>query len=199
MNKQLGGTEAAVDWRVIHEHLAKASTGTQELSPNRVRTLLEERAQALAQVPDTSQPSGRVLKLVSFTVAREHYALEAHYAREVIRCVDLIPVPGAPDFFLGVMILRGELLDAIHFGKFFGLPQPEMTDPSRLLVVGRESCELGIGVDDVMEILELRMEDLSAPPERGTGMTRKYLRGITKDALVVLDGAALLEDTVTEE
>jgi len=188
----------SIDWAAIHTRLDKAFAGSQDSSPETIRTLLDERARALSAVPDTLQPSRERLRIVSFSVAGEIYALEACYTREVIRCADLMPVPESPDFFLGVTILRGELLPVIHLAKFLGLPQTKMKDPSRLLVVGLESNDLGLGVNDVIDVLELSAEEIRESPEQGS-RARKYVRGITKDALIVLDGAALLRDTVEEE
>jgi purine-binding chemotaxis protein CheW len=190
---------ASIDWALIHERLSKTSAGMQEPSPERVRMLLDERARSLAEVPETSRSSRDNLRLVCFTAGKEIYALEACYAREVIRCTDLMPVPGSPDFFLGVTILRGELLPAIHLAKFFELPQTQIMDPSRLLVVGRDRSDLALAVDDVIDISELSTEELREAPEQSRGRMRKYVRGITRDALIVLDGAALLNDTVAEE
>ena len=54
-------------------------------------------------------------------------------------------------------------------------------------------------MDDVIDISELSAQELREAPEQGTGRTRKYVRGVTRDALIVLDGAALLNDTLAEE
>jgi purine-binding chemotaxis protein CheW len=141
-----------------------------------------------------SQVSREVLKLVCFTLGRERFALEAAYAREIIRCGELMPVPGTPDFFLGVMILRGEVLATIHVGKFLGLSQVETHDPSRVLVLGRTSNDLGLCVDSVPELLELSVDDMSDRIERCAEMTRKYLRGVANEEVFVLDAAAMLDD-----
>ncbi|MBC7818114.1 MAG: hypothetical protein IAG10_14590 [Planctomycetaceae bacterium] len=40
----------------------------------------------------------------------------------------------------------------------------------------------------------MRREELLEPPGSVTGIGREYLRGVTRDALIVLDGAVLLQD-----
>jgi purine-binding chemotaxis protein CheW len=187
---------ASIDWSQVHERLANAVSEVRETSPEAMLAVLDERTKALAQLPELAERSHRKLAFVVLTLARDVYALDVRYVRQVIRSTYLMPVPGLPEFFLGVTILRGRILPAIDLFKFFRLPHVEAAEASHLLVVGQEHDELALGVEDVSEVVELDEDDF-APPEQA-GPNRKYVRGVNTDALIMLDGAALLNDVLRE-
>ena len=68
------------------------------------------------------------------------------------------------------------------------------TDPTRVLVLGDDRAEFGVLADAAHDITTLRVDEIHAAPDSATGVGREYLRGVTADALIVLDGAALLQD-----
>jgi len=161
--------------------------------PAQVKAMMDERARRLAQPPAHDRPRGEALELVAFGLANERYAVESRYVREVVRLTDLAPVPGAPEFLAGVANLRGEILAVVDLRRFFGVPARGITDMSRLVVLGGEEAEFGVLADAVSEVVSLRREDLLDPLAPATGIGGEFLRGVTRDGLIVLDGAALLE------
>ena len=73
-------------------------------------------------------------------------------------------------------------------------PARGLTDLARVLVLGADRPEFGVLADAAHEVTTLRVDEVHEPPDSATGVGREYLRGVTKDALIVLDGAALLRD-----
>ena len=188
---------ASINWAQVHDRLANASPEAREVSSEAVLALLDERTKALAKLPEVAERSHRKSAFVVFTLAREVYALEVRYVRQVIRSADLMLVPGVPDFVLGVTILRGRILPAINLAKFLRLPQAPAAEASHLLVVGQEHDELALGVENVSEVLEFNEADFG-PPEQDAGSNRKYVRGVSADVLIMLNGVALLDDVLRE-
>jgi purine-binding chemotaxis protein CheW len=181
----------------LRQRLARAIAATEEaleLSPERARAVMEERARALARVPASTPRDSDVLQLVVFTLADERYGVETRFVREVVRLTDYTPIPGAPGFLLGVMNLRGEILAVIDLRKFLGLGQRGVTDLSRVLVLGGERAEFGVLADTADEVLALPADQAHEPPGTVAGIGREYLRGVTSAALLVLDGGVLLQD-----
>jgi len=186
-----------IDWQQIRRRLDRAVAATEEalrLSPERARAVMEERARALARVPAEAPRAAEVLQLVVFTLADERYGIETRYVREVTRLTDYTPVPGAPDFLVGVGNVRGEILAVIDLRKFLGVAPRGVTDLSCVLVLGGERAEFGVLADAADEVLVLRTDELHEPPATVAGIGREYLRGVTGEALIVLDGGVLLRD-----
>jgi len=189
--------KGAIDWAAVREQLARARAATAvavALPPDRAKAVLDERARILARPPAEGPPPGGVIEVATFLLGSERYAIEAKYVREVVRLEDFTAVPGAPEFLLGVTNLRGEILAVVDLRKFFGVPAKGLTDLSRLIVLGGQRAEFGILADQAEALLTLRAPEVLEPPESVAGIGREYLRGVTREALIVLDGARLLSD-----
>jgi purine-binding chemotaxis protein CheW len=165
-----------------------------EESPERSAAILRERARALARPPIEAREAANALEIATFRLGDERYGIEAHYVLEVMRLEDTTLVPGLPDFFLGITNRRGEILAVVDLARFLGIVRGTERERSRLIVLGRTSAEFGIVADEVEEIVKVAEDALHPPSSVLGGAPRPYLRGVTRDALVVLDGAALLAD-----
>jgi purine-binding chemotaxis protein CheW len=186
-----------IDWADVRKRLAAAVRATDEAirpSPELAQRVLDERARRLAhQAPAALRP-GETFILVSFSISNERYAIEARFVREIVRLVDLTPVPGTHDFLMGLTNLRGEILAVIDLRTFFGLAARSMTDLCRVVVLGEDRNELGVLADQAHAIAEVPANQVLEPPHSAPRIGRAYVRGVTRDALIVLDGAALLGD-----
>jgi purine-binding chemotaxis protein CheW len=191
--------EAPIDWGRIRarlEAIERMGQGTLEPTPEQARAVLEARAQALARVPVAPPDASAVLTVVTFLLGDEPYAIETRFVRRVVRIDDvtLTPIPGTPDVLSGVINMGGEILAVFDLRRLFGLPRGARTEQARVLVLGEDGDELGVLADVAHEVRPLRIDAILEPPGSLEGIGRTTLRGVTADALIVLDGAALLRD-----
>ena len=185
--------EHAVDFAALRARLAATAGGVVERTPEQARALLEERARKLAQPP--AQRSGvQPLELLSFRLAGERYAIETRHVLQVLALLDLTRMPGAPPHLLGVTNLRGQVLPVFDLRVLLGISRQALSDMSRLLVLGESSAELGVLADSADEIAWLDPGDVLEPAQPLAGLERACVRGVTREALIVLSGAALLAD-----
>jgi purine-binding chemotaxis protein CheW len=186
-----------LDWKAIRDRLALATKATERDArpgPAEAKRVLDERARHLARPPAPEQAPGELLVLATFALGSERYGIETGFVREIARFLDFTPVPGAGDFLVGVTNLRGEILAVINLRRFFGVSDQGVTDLSRVVVLGRDRNEFGILADQVHDIAAVRDDEVLEPPASAPGAGRPYVRGVTKDALIVLAGARLLGD-----
>ncbi len=186
-----------VDWQDVRRRLAAAAAATEEaprLPPERAKAVMDARARALARPSAQAPRAGETIEVVTFDLANERYGIETRHVKEVVRLADFTPVPGAPDFLVGVTNLRGEIVAVVDLRTFLGLAGRGLTDLSRVVVLGGERAELGVLADAAHEVTTLRADEVLEPPEWVAGVGREYLRGVTPGALIVLDGAVLLGD-----
>jgi len=185
------------DWTALRERLARAQLAveaTLDLPPDRIRRLLDERARALAQPVAADERTDR-MDVLTFALGAERYAIGIGYVREVARLDAFTPVPGAPDFVYGVTSLRGQVLSVYSLGALFRLPAAGRQTPgSYVVVVGAGATEFAIVADQTYDVAALHPDEILAPPASMAPVPREYVLGLTKEALVVLDGAALIDD-----
>ena len=155
------------------------------------RQVLDARARLLARVPEERPRAGEVLELVGFVLAGERYGIESRFVREVARLTRFTPVPGTPEFVLGVTSLRGEILALFDLRHLLGVVAEGVTDLGRIVVLGEHRREFGLLADAASEILCVPGASLA---QTETAWGRAYVRGVTPDGVVVLSGEALLSD-----
>ncbi len=185
-----GGSIEALRERFVR--IAAATEAMSGLSPARARAVMEDRARRLARPSGASPRAAAVLDVVTFALAGERYAIETRHVREIIRAGEVTPIPGTPEFLLGVINLRGELLTVFDLRRLLGLAASEATVHARIVVLGVERPEVGALVDAVYEVTAVGSEEVRDSPVSLGGVAAECLRGVTNDALVVLDGGRLL-------
>ncbi|MBI2296138.1 MAG: chemotaxis protein CheW [Betaproteobacteria bacterium] len=158
------------------------------------RQILRARAKALARQPERTAVAEASLELLEFRLARESYALETRYVREVYPLKNLTPLPCTPPFVLGIVNVRGRIVPVLDLKKFFDLPEQGLTDLHRIILVQGDDLELGLLADVIVGAWSVAAESLQPSLPTLTGIRTEYLKGVTSGRLVVLDVARILAD-----
>jgi purine-binding chemotaxis protein CheW len=138
-----------------------------------------------------------VIQLVTFRLKDETYGINVMQVQEVLRVSEIAPVPGAPGYVLGIINLRGNVVTVIDTRTRFGLPTTELDDSSRIVIIESEQQVVGILVDSVAEVVELRQSEIDSAPNIGNDESSRYIQGVAsrdKDLLIVVDLNKLLSD-----
>jgi purine-binding chemotaxis protein CheW len=131
---------------------------------------------------------GQVIQLVTFVLKGEVYGINVMQVQEVLRVSEIAPVPGAPSYVLGIINLRGNVVTVIDTRARFGLSSIEVDDASRIIVIESEKQVVGMLVDAVAEVVELREGDIDAAPNVGNEESSRYIQGVAtrEDKLLIL-------------
>ena len=113
-----------------------------------------------------------LLQYVTFRLDNETYGINVMQIQEVLRYTEIAPVPGAPDYVLGIINLRGNVVTVIDTRRRFGLSDAEVSDHTRIVVIEVVGQVLGILVDSVAEVVYLRQSEVETAPN--VGNERKY-------------------------
>ncbi len=106
-------------------------------------------------------------------------------------------MPGAPDFVLGIINLRGNVVTVIDTRSRFGLDSAEITDNSRIVIIEAQKQVIGILVDSVAEVVYLRSSEIDSAPNVGTEESSKFIQGVSNrdgELLILVDLNKLLTD-----
>ena len=134
---------------------------------------------------------------VTFELDNESYGISVAEVREVLRYSDIAPVPGAPDFVIGIINLRGNVVTVIDTRSRFGLVSTEVNDATRIIIIDIEDQEVGILVDSVAEVVDLDINAIEAAPNVGAEDTSRYIQGVTSmdgNLLILVDINKLLTE-----
>lgn len=119
-----------------------------------------------------------MLQWVTFKLAGETYGVNVMQVQEVLRYTEVAPVPGAPDYVLGIINLRGNVVTVIDTRDRFGLPPGEITDTTRVVIIEAEKHVIGILVDSVAEVVYLRQSEIETAPNVGNDESAKFIQGV---------------------
>lgn len=138
-----------------------------------------------------------IIQWVTFRLDNEKYGIRVMQVQEVLRMTEIAPVPGAPDYVLGIINLRGNVVTVIDSRKRFGLSETEADDSTRIVIIEAEKHVVGILVDSVAEVVDLRTSEMDAAPNVGNDDSSKYIQGVSsrdKELLILVDVNKLLSD-----
>jgi purine-binding chemotaxis protein CheW len=187
---------ASIDWGAIRERVRANELALEEvLSPNRerVQAAYRERAARLATVELNGGAVSPGFPALVFRLGQERYAIEMKELAEVLPFARCVPVPGASRQFSGVINLRGELRAVLDLGKLLAPSDGGNSETGFVLMLRRPGKEIGLKVDHIEEIRELRPEELMSSPER------TYGKGLVSGTLTLLSVDAVLEAVFSKE
>lgn len=123
-------------------------------------------ARAAARSGDVEE-SPVLRELLAFSLASERYAVPVERVREIVRLCPITPVPRVPEEILGVISLRGEIVQVMDLSLRLGAGASQPTRTSRIIVLhGDEGEVAGLLVDTVSEVLRVT-EDAFRPNSGG--------------------------------
>ena len=143
-----------------------------------------------------------VFQRVTFQLENETYGINVMQVQEILRYTEIAAVPGAPDYVLGIINLRGNVVTVIDTRSRFGLMPSDITDNSRIVIIEAEKQVIGILVDSVAEVVYLKKSEIETAPHVGTEESSQFIQGVTNrdDGLLILvDLNKLLSDDEWDE
>jgi purine-binding chemotaxis protein CheW len=192
VRRATGTGRGPVDWAEIHRRVdeaGRAIASTATVSAERKNDVLGERARTLARpVAATAAATGS--DAVAFDIRGETYAIDLRDVMEVFRPGEIALLPGAARPLIGVTAWRGELLSILGILPETGARPAEGERP-RVVVVGDGRTAIGIVADGIRGTIAIPPDGIRPLPA-GLATRRAYVRGITSEAVQVLDASALL-------
>lgn len=152
--------------------------------------VLRRRAAALARVPRRERSEHTIPALV-FRLADERYAIDANIVLQVHVLRDMTPLAGGRAPLFGITHWRGMVLTILDLREQLGVRPHGLTDLGRVIVVGDARQPFGILADAAQDFVDLD-ETTVRPLPADEAAARALIRGITDDAMLVLDTQAVL-------
>lgn len=142
-------------------------------------------------------PSSQYL---SFTLGDEDYGIDILKVQEIRGWEEVRPLPETPDYVKGVLDLRGSIVPIIDMRLRFNLAKAEYTATTVTIILNTQvkgrSYVIGIVVDGVSDVLDMKGQDIKEAPSLGKKIDTRYLLGMVsrdKHVVLLLDADNLLD------
>ena len=123
-------------------------------------------------------------KYLTFRMQNEEYGISILKIKEIIGMMPVTPVPQTPEFVKGVVNLRGKVIPVVDLRLRFEMEAIDYTERTCIIVVEIESLAgillIGIVVDAVSEVLNIKGEDIEDTPDFGKGLETNFILGMAK-------------------
>ncbi len=133
-------------------------------------------------------------QFLAFRLGSNHFAIDISQVREVLDFQKVTQVPKTPDFLLGVINLRGNVISVVDLRLNLGMSGTEQTVNTCILImelqIGGDTLQIGALADAVEEVIEISPEQLGPPPRAGIELNTKFIKGMAKrgdELLIIID------------
>lgn len=116
----------------------------------------------------------------TFFLDKLMFGVDLEKVQEVIRFLEITPIPLAPHVVSGLMNLRGQIVMGIDLRRRLDLAdRPEETQPMNVVIRSSDGA-VSLLVDDIGDVVEVTEESFERPPETLQGKVREVILGVHK-------------------
>jgi purine-binding chemotaxis protein CheW len=123
-------------------------------------------------------------KYLTFSLAGEEYGIGILKIKEIIGMIPVTTIPRTPPYLKGVVNLRGKVIPVVDLRLKFDMEEIPYTERTCIIVMeikGQEaSLLIGIVVDSVSEVLNIKESDIEETPVFGDRLETDYILGMAK-------------------
>ena len=120
------------------------------------------------------------VELATFYVGEALCGMDILKVQEINKLMEMTTVPQAPDYVMGILNLRGQIVTIIDLGKKLGLRATELTEMSRNIIVNSKGEYVGLLVSRISDVVEADWDRVEPPPANIGGVQGKYFKGVFK-------------------
>lgn len=133
---------------------------------------------------DAARAMAHAGKHLTFKLGEEVFGLEILKVQEIIGLLPVTAVPRTPAYVRGIINLRGKVIPVVDLRLKFDMPAHEDTERTCIIVINvfmdNRPVTMGIIVDEVSEVLDIKETQLEPPPSFGALVNTEFLLGVGK-------------------
>lgn len=137
------------------------------------------------------------LKVLIFSVGNNYYATDIMEIERILGYEEPTKLPDSPEFLEGVMNYEGNILPVISLNKKFAIESKEKSADTKIIVAKQNDYKTGIIVDLVLEVKDVKKENIEDAPQIVGGISKRYIKGlikIDKKIIIFLNLATILTE-----
>ena len=147
------------------------------VASDHVKEILHQRAANLRQTED-EQDLSELISIAIVGIDGRYFGLDLSIVREFTKIEKITPIPCCPEHILGNMNLRGEILTLVDIRQPLNLKINSSTSSKNAAVIEVDDIVVGIAVEEVFDVVDLRPEELKQIPAAMDSNIALYLKGL---------------------
>lgn len=135
-------------------------------------------------------PTGIEKKFLQFSCGREKFAIPLMKVREVIGVPETTPTPFSPDYYLGIMNLRGKILSVVDLCRKIQVEPFGNREENAVIIVDIDGVVLGLKVDSVDKVVFPDADAFVGADQLKTGTQNAFIDGVFRlesDLVIIFD------------
>jgi purine-binding chemotaxis protein CheW len=150
--------------------------------------------------PDVDSETGAIAVL-AVLAGDEAYGFPLSAVREILVPPPLTEVPRAPEHFIGVIAVRGQIITVVDLPKMLHLEAEQNEPYGRVLLVDNGQELIGVAVDRVIQVYRMQPDQIEYASAMSTELS-EYVVGVgrvpsdssteAEDMLILIDPVSLL-------
>lgn len=126
-------------------------------------------------------------KFMTFQTGKEYFGISISYVNEIVEMQPITAVPEVADYIRGLINLRGKIIPVIDIRARFKMEPVEYTDRTCIIVIDVKSTVIGLIVEQIADVDNIREDDIAPPPSLGRkdSEQNKYVFGLARTGGVV--------------
>lgn len=126
-------------------------------------------------------------RYICFNLGNQEYGVPLLSIKEVLGLPEVTPIPQCPNYFLGIMNLRGKVISVMDLRTKIGLKIQNNSETSVMILDLGEQL-LGVVVDKVNAVITINMKDITEAPKMEETKATDYIENVYRhnEKLVLL-------------
>jgi len=129
---------------------------------------------------NTVSNSKNIVELATFYVGDALCGMDILKVQEINKLMQMTKVPQAPDYVLGILNLRGQIVTILDLGKKLGLGETDISQDPRNIIVNSAGGHVGLLVRKISDVVTADMEKKELAPANMRGIQGEYFTGVYK-------------------
>jgi len=129
---------------------------------------------------ESKNSTKNIIELATFYVGRALCGMDILKVQEINKLMEMTKVPQAPDYMVGILNLRGQIVTIIDLGQKLGLGNVEVTNESRNIIVNTPGEHVGLLVSRISDVVMADPDKIEPAPANMNGIQGKFFTGVYK-------------------
>jgi purine-binding chemotaxis protein CheW len=127
-----------------------------------------------------SRINKNVIELATFYVGDAVCGMDILKVQEINKLMEMTKVPQAPDYMVGILNLRGQIVTIIDLAKKLGLSSSNLGNDPRNIIVNAPGEHIGLLVRQISDVVMADPDRIESPPANMSGIQGGYFTGVYK-------------------